>query len=298
MKNVLSNRFAITVFLGPALLLYTIILLIPLGWALGFTVFKGSPISGFEFVGLNNYIRLLSDKAVWEAFWFGIKYAAVVSGGQVLLGLILSLIYVFYLQDGGAWIRTLVFFPVVLPTVAVAQIFSKLFAIAPQYGLINSLLAALGLESFVQAWLGQGDTAFWVIVIMDIWRAMGFYAILLYAGVIDIPSELIEAARIDGATDSQVARKVVIPLLRPILVSAIVFSLNGTLKVFDTILALTNGGPGTATSPLTIYFYKVAFSFGQYGYGSTIAVLLAIMSLVVTLMVFALSRRSEVETQT
>ncbi|MCB8965953.1 MAG: sugar ABC transporter permease [Ardenticatenaceae bacterium] len=293
MNKVLSNRFAIFVFLGPALLLYTVILLIPIGWALGFTAFKGSPISGFEFAGFDNYIRLIGDKAVRDAFWFGLKYAAVVSGGQVLLGLILSLIYVFYLKSGTAWIRTLIFFPVVLPTVAVAQIFSKLFAIAPQYGLVNSLLAAIGLESFVQAWLGQGDTAFWVIVIMDIWRAMGFYAILLYAGVIDIPTELIEAARIDGASDYQIARKVIIPLLRPVLVSAIVFSLNGTLKVFDTILALTNGGPGTATSPLTVYFYKVAFSFSQYGYGSTIAVLLTLMSLVVTLLVLGLSRRAE-----
>lgn len=293
MSKVLSNRFAISVFLGPALLLYTIILLIPIGWALGFTAFKGSPISGFKFVGLDNYIRLIGDKAVWDAFWFGLKYAAVVSVGQILLGLVLSLVYVFYLKSGTAWIRTLVFFPVVLPTVAVAQIFAKLFAIAPQYGLINSLLAAIGLESLVRAWLGQGDTAFGVIVIMDIWRAMGFYAILLYAGVIDIPTELIEAARIDGASDNQIARKVVVPLLKPVLVSAIVFSLNGTLKVFDSILALTNGGPGTATSPLTIYFYKVAFSFSQYGYGSTIAILLALMSLVVTLLVLGLSRRTE-----
>ncbi len=293
MKNALSNRFAITVFLGPALLLYTFILLVPLVWAIGFTAFKGSPISGFEFAGFDNYTRLFGDKAVWTAFWFGLKYAVVVTTGQIVLGLILSLIYVFYLQGKSAWVRTLVFFPVVLPTVAVAQIFSKLFAIAPQYGLINSILAAVGLESFVQAWLGQGDTAFFVIVIMDVWRAMGFYAILLYAGVIEIPSDLLEAAKIDGATDSQIARKIVIPLLKPVLVAAIVFSLNGTLKVFDTILALTNGGPGTATSPLTVYFYKVAFSFGQYGYGSTIAVLLTVMSLVVTLLILGLSRRSE-----
>lgn len=293
MNQVLSNRFTIAVFLAPALLLYTVILLIPIGWAVGFTGFQGSPISGFEFVGLDNYIRLVGDKAVWDAFWFGLKYAAIVTAGQIVFGLALSLIYVFYLKNKSAWIRTLVFFPVVLPTVAVAQIFSKLFAIAPQYGLVNSILAAIGLESFVQAWLGQGSTAFWVIAAMDVWRAMGFYAILLYAGVVDIPTDLIEAARIDGATDSQIARKIVVPLLRPVLVAAIVFSLNGTLKVFDTILALTGGGPGTSTSPLTVYFYKVAFSFSQYGYGSTIAVLLAVMSLVVTLLVLGISRRYE-----
>jgi raffinose/stachyose/melibiose transport system permease protein len=289
----LSNPIAIAVFLGPALLLYTFILLIPIVGAFRYTLYQGSPIAGFKFVGFDNYTRLAHDKAVWDAFWFGLKYAVYVSGGQILFGLILSLIYVFYLKGGAAWLRTLVFFPVVMPTVAVAQIFSKLFAVAPRYGLVNSLLVAVGLGSHVQAWLGVGTTAFWVIVIMDVWRAMGFYAILLYAGIIDIPTELMEAAKVDGANDRQVAVRIVIPLLHPVLVSAIVFSLNGTLKVFDTILALTNGGPGTATSPLTIYFYKVAFSFGQYGYGSTIAVFLAIISLVVTLIVLGVSRRFE-----
>jgi raffinose/stachyose/melibiose transport system permease protein len=266
MRKVFSNPLAIITFLGPAFLLYAFIMLIPIGWALGYT-----------FV---------------DAFWFGLKYAFVVTSGQVGFGLILSLVYIFYLKGGSSWVRTLIFFPVVLPTVAVAQIFSKLVAIAPQYGLVNAFLTGIGQEALVQAWLGQGSTAFWVIVIMDIWRAMGFYALLLYAGVVEVPAELIEAAKIDGATDFQASRYIVIPLLRPVLISAIVFSLNGTLKVFDTILALTNGGPGTATSPLTIYFQKVAFAFGQYGYGSTIAVFLTIECLLVTLLVLVFNRRA------
>jgi len=84
-------------------------------------------------------------------------------------------------------------------TVAVAEMFVKIFETTPQYGLVNALLASLGLDCLVGPWLSHGDTAFWIIVLMDVWRAIGFYAILLYAGVIDIPSELIDAARIDGA---------------------------------------------------------------------------------------------------
>src|SRR5439155_25989664 len=177
-----------------------------------------------------------------------------------------------------AVIRTLVFFPVVLPTVAVAQMFSKIFEIAPQYGLVNSLLGLLHLSGSVQPWLGRGGTAFWVIVIMDVWRSMGFYAVLLFAGLVDVPGELLEAARIDGASTPRLVRHIVLPLLTPILFTAVIFSINGTLKVFDTILALTRGGPGQTTTPLTLYMYNTAFSNGEYGYGSTVAVSLTMLS--------------------
>ncbi len=145
--------------------------------------------------------------------------------------------------------------------------------------------------AWVQPWLGQGSTAFWVLITMDIWRSMGFYAVLLYAGLVDIPYELIEAARIDGASAVRLVRAVLLPLMAPILFSALIFSINGTLKVFDSVLALTNGGPGQATTPLTLYMFNTAFSYGEYGYGSTIATSLAILSLFVTLLIFRLSRR-------
>jgi raffinose/stachyose/melibiose transport system permease protein len=290
-ETVLRSRRAVLVFVGPALLFYLLILLIPILWAMGYTVFEGSPITGFKFNGLGNYARLLEDQSFWDALWFGLRYAVIVSAGQVFFGLLLSILYVFYLKHASTIIRTLVFFPVVLPTVAVAQMFVKMFAIAPQYGLVNAGLDALGLGTWVQAWLGQPGTAFGVIVLMDIWRAMGFYAILLYAGLVEIPTEVFEAATLDGARGWQLIWSVVIPLLRPVLVSAIVFSLNGTLKVFDTVIALTNGGPGGATTPLTLYMYKTAFTYGQYGYGSTVALVLTAECLVVSLLVLRIARR-------
>jgi ABC-type sugar transport system permease subunit len=211
--------------------------------------------------------------------------------GQVGLGLLLAFLYVFALRRFSGVMRTLVFFPVVIPTVAVAEMFSKLFEIAPQYGLVNALLQALHMTSWVQPWLGQGSSAFWVIVTMDIWRSMGFYGVLLFAGLVDVPFELIEAARVDGASGWRLIWYIVLPLMTPILFSSLIFSLNGTLKVFDSILALTNGGPGQATTPLTIYMYNSAFTYGQYGYGSTIATSLAILSLIVTALIFRSARR-------
>ena len=287
----LQNRTAIVVFVAPALLAYTLVVLIPVVWSLVYTVFEGNAIEGFHFVGGNNYSELFKDSAFWTAARFTLKYAVAVTIGQVVLGLLLALLYFFYLRKTSVIVRTLVFFPVVLPTVAVSQMFSKIVAIAPQYGLVNALLSAVHLDSWIQPWLGQANSAFWVIVIMDIWRSMGFYAVLLYAGLVDVPNEIVESARVDGATGTRIVRHIVLPLIAPILFSSFIFSINGTLKVFDTVLALTGGGPGQATTPLTLYMYNNAFTYGDYGYGSTIATALTVVCLVVTLVIFRSARR-------
>lgn len=289
MEKVLRDPKAVLVFLGPALLVYALILLIPIVWSLGYTLFEGSAISGFEFVGFANFAQVVQDRRFWDALWFSTKYMLVVSSGQVLLGLLLALMYHFYLKRASSVVRTLVFFPVVLPTVAVAAIFAKLFAIAPQYGIVNALLDLSGLKAV--SWLGKGTTAFWVIAIMDVWRAMGFYAVLLYAGLVDIPSDIIEAASLDGAKGWSLVQFIVLPLLVPLLISSLIFSMNGTLKVFDSVLALTNGGPGQATTPLTLYMYRAAFQNNQYGYGSTVALMLTLYCLLISLLAFRAARR-------
>lgn len=289
MNNVLGDKKAIVVLLGPALLVYTVAMLLPVFWSAGYTFLSGNAITGFTFAGFSNFEKLFSDPAVGEALWFTIRYAVVITVGQVLLGYMLSLLYVFALKRGSTLIRTLVFFPVVLPTVAVALLFQKMFEIAPQNGLVNSAMNAVGLGSI--DWLGDGNTAFLVIVIMDLWRSMGFYAVLLYTGLVDIPDDILESARLDGARGLHLLRHIVLPLSLPVLLSSIIFSINGTLKVFDSIVALTNGGPGSATTPLTLLMFRTSFTYGDYGYGSSIALLLTILCLIVTLFIFRSSRR-------
>jgi multiple sugar transport system permease protein/raffinose/stachyose/melibiose transport system permease protein len=291
MERVLRDRRAIAVFVGPALTVYTLVLLVPIGWSVGYTFYTGSIISGLKPAGWSNYAKVWHDAAFWRATGVTVKYAVAVTIGQVALGLLLSLLYVFYLKRASAVVRTLAFFPVVLPTVAVAQLFVKLFQIAPQNGPVNAVLQGAGLGDSARDWLASPGAAFWILVVMDVWRSMGFYAVLLYAGLVDIPEDIIESARLDGARSWRLFRSIILPLLTPILVSAVIFSINGTLKVFDSVLALTGGGPGDATTPLTLYMYNTAFSYGDYGYGSTIAMALTMMCLAVTLAIFRLSRR-------
>lgn len=293
MHRVLGDRRAIAILLGPALLVYTLIMLVPMAWSFGYSFTQGNTIDGFTGNGVANFSRLLDDPAVRDALWFTLKYAAVVTVGQVVAGYLLALLYVFFLKRASALVRTLVFFPVVLPTVAVGLLFQKFFQVAPQTGPVNSLLNAVGLESV--DFFGSAGSAFWVLVVMDIWRSMGFYAVLLFAGLVDIPEETLESARLDGATGLRLVRHIVLPLSLPVLLSSLIFSINGTLKVFDSIVALTGGGPGNGTTPLTLYMFQTSFTYSEYGYGSTIALLLTVVCLLVSLAVYRVSRRDLTE---
>ncbi|VXC01426.1 carbohydrate ABC transporter permease [Pseudoclavibacter sp. 8L] len=284
MKNVLGDKRTIAILLGPALLVYSVVMLVPVLVSLGYTLFEGNAIVGFTFVGFDNFVRLFGDSEVHAALLFTLKYAVVVTIGQVLFGYGLALLYAFALKRASGLIRTLVFFPVVMPTVAVALLFQQLFSVAPTQGVVNSFITSFG--GVPLDWFGDGGSAFFVIAIMDIWRSMGFYGVLLYSGLIDIPEDVMESARLDGASGWKLIRHIVLPLSLPVLISSLIFSINGTLKVFDSVLALTNGGPGSTTSPLTIAMFDQSFTYGQYGYGSTIAMLLTMVCLAVTFVVF------------
>jgi raffinose/stachyose/melibiose transport system permease protein len=287
-ERVLGDKRTIIVLLAPALLIYTAVMLVPSFWSLGYAFFHGSAITGFHYTGLTNLRRLFTDADVRTALWFTVRYGVVLTICQVLFGYLLALLYVFVLKGKSTLIRTLAFFPVVLPTVSVGLLFQRLFEIAPQVGPVDKLLSAFGASPV--DWFSSPAGAFWVIIIMDVWRSMGFYAVLLYAGLIDIPDDVIESARMDGATGWRLVRHIALPLSMPVLISALIFSINGTLKVFDSVIALTNGGPGNATTPLTVYMFQTAFSYGDYGFGAAIALLLTIVCLLVTLILFRWSR--------
>ena len=132
---------------------------------------------------------------------------------------------------------------------------------------------------------------FVVIIVMDLWRSAGFYAVLLYAGLLDIPGEVLESARIDGASGWRLVQYIVIPLSKPIVVASVIFAINADLKVFDSIYAINNGGPGVATTPLNLYMFETSFLYNDYGYGAAIAMLITVVCLLGTVLVFRSSRR-------
>lgn len=289
MRHILSNRRAVALFLAPALAIYVGVIVVPVVWSLVYSFFKGTPALGFQYVGFANFSHLWSDPTVRQTLVFTIKYTVVLLTCQIVFGYLLALFYIFVLRRSSTLIRTLVFFPVVLPPVAVALLFNKLFAVAPQVGPVNSVLQFFGMSPV--DWFATGTGAFVVIIVMDLWRSAGFYAVLLYAGLVDISEDIIESARMDGAGGWRLVRHIVLPLSKPIVIASIIFGLNADMKVFDSILALNNGGPGTATTPLNLYMFQTSFLYSDYGYGSTIAMLITVLCLAGTVLVFRSSRR-------
>jgi raffinose/stachyose/melibiose transport system permease protein len=188
------------------------------------------------------------------------------------------------------FVRTIIFIPTVLPAVAVAQLFIKMTALIPQHGLINALFSAIGLKQLVIPWLGRSFTAFLVLCVMDIWTAIGFYAIIVYGALVDIPEEMIEAARIDGASGFNLFWRILLPSLRTVLITCFVFSFTGTIKMFDSAVALTGGGPGHATTSLTMNMYANAFTYHEYGYGSTVAIFILVQCLLITRIINIVTR--------
>ncbi|MEV5069743.1 sugar ABC transporter permease [Microbacterium sp. LMI12-1-1.1] len=289
MNSIFGDRKTIFILLAPALVLYTLLKVVPVGWSLGLSFFEGNSLRGFEWVGLQNFTTFFTDPAALQSMWVSVFFAIVATALQVALGYALALLYVFVLRKGSTLVRTLVFFPTVLPTVAVAMLFRSFVAVGDNQGPINDIINFFGGESVevLASTVGTMTTA----IAMTLWSSMGFYAVLLYAGLLDIPEEVIESARLDGANGFKLVRHIVVPLSLPILLSSIIFSLNATLKVFDSLLALNGGGPGTSTAPMTLYMYRTAFEYAEYGYGSTIAVILTALCLVFTLAIFRSSRR-------
>ena len=271
MNRVLKDKRAIALFVIPALIVYSVFAVLPILWSVYYSFFDGMPGFSWKFIGLANYANLFKDKNFVKSFVVNIRYVGIVMFGQVGFGLLMALMFKFWLKRFGSTVRTIVFFPVVLPTVAVAMLFAKIYEIQPNYGLLNSFLQGVGLTQYIQPWIGKAATALGSLAAMDIWVALGFYAIILYGALLDIPEDIIEAARIDGCRPVQMFLHVLLPLLTPILVTCLIFSFTGTVKMFESSLALTGGGPGSATKSMSMYMYDMAFTYMKTGFGSVIA---------------------------
>jgi raffinose/stachyose/melibiose transport system permease protein len=292
MNRVFGDRKAVAILLLPTLIVYGLVMLAPVLWSLGLSLFSGNTLTGFTFVGFANFTKFVTDPNAIQSLWVSIIFAVFATASQITVGYLLALLYVFVLKNGSAFVRTAVFFPMVLPTVAVALLFRNFVSVGQNQGPVNDIINFFGGQS--TDFLATTTGTMVVALVMTLWSSMGFYAVLLYTGLLDIPEEIIESARIDGAGGPRLVRHIVIPLSMPILLSSLIFSLNSTLKVFDSLLALNNGGPGTTTSPLTLYMYQTAFNYSEYGYGSTIALALTLLCLIFTIPIFrSSSRRAE-----
>jgi len=230
-----------------------------------------------KFVGLSNYIKLFTKDAT---FLLVLKNTVVFVLGtvpsRVIMGLLLALALVKKIPLR-SFFRATIFFPVIVPTVAAAMVWRWIFN--ADFGLLNDLLYRLGVSNLPQ-WLADPKWAMVAIIILSVWKDVGFSAVLFMAGLQGIPEVLYEAAKIDGASQFQTFWKITLPLLSPTTFFVIVINVISSFQVFDQAYVLTGGGPGNATNTLVYYIYNNAFQWFKMGYASAIAwVLFAIIFL-------------------
>jgi multiple sugar transport system permease protein len=240
------------------------------------------------FVGLKNYLEIFGkDARFWNALWITIKFTTVSVVFQLALGLAIA-VYLHREFHGRGLVRTVMLLPMVSTPVAVALIWVIMFN--PSLGILNYFLACLGLKPLL--WLGHPRTALPSLILMDTWKWTPFMVLILHSGLQSLPITPFEAARIDGASRWQTFRYVTLPLLRPSIAVSLIFRTMDSLKTFDTIYVMTEGGPNNATEILNIYTFQTGFKYFHIGYASALAVILVLFVFAVNLLLIKLRERS------
>ena len=198
---------------------------------------------------------------------------------------------------GRTFFKTTIFLPHIINPIGVALLW--VFILQPRFGMVNVFLRSIGLEDFTQVWLGSRPLAMACIIFMIVWYVIGFYMVLLIAGVEGIPGDLYAAARVDGANEWQIFWRVTFPLLRDVLVIGLIYWMISALKIFGEVWALTRGQPANSTHTITTYMMQQALPYQStvfhMGYGTAIAVLLFVLVFCVSLLFFRLSRKEAIE---
>ncbi len=267
-------------YLLPALLAAAVFLLFPLGGTLVTSFFRDVSFLPTRFIGGGNYRALLRDPAFWQAFRFTVFFVAASVPLETALGLVFALLLN---QVSGAgrsgrlragFLRAAVLIPWAVPAAVSARTFELIY----QYhaGLVNALLSRWGGMAPVN-WLGSAPGAFFALVLADAWKTTPFAAILFLAGLAAIPEDVQRQARVDGAHFTQRFFRVTLPLLRPIFLVVVLFRGIDALRVFDLNYVLTGGGPGGATTSLSLFGYRLYLA-GDYGLGAAASMVLFALS--------------------
>ncbi|MEH7333046.1 sugar ABC transporter permease [Neobacillus drentensis] len=290
MKNVMSNKFVITLYVLPALILILLLIYIPIVLTGYYGLMDWNGIGKMKFVGLDNYIELVKDKLFWQSTWHSLLlglFSTVSLVGYLILSLILA-----SKIKGANFLRKIYLIPMLLSSVAIGQLWAKIFD--PTNGMINRLLTIFGVDN-PPVWLADSKIALYALFFPIVWQYAGFYIIIFYAALKNVPEELIEAAKIDGATSIQIAYKIKLPLIAGVIKVMVILAIVGSLKYFDLIFVLTGGGPNHASEVMASYMYSEAFSKYNFGYGSAIGFGLLIICLVMTWLIQKLLSSKEVE---
>lgn len=275
-RRAIERTLVAYAFVGPALLVLGAFIVYPAAYSflLSFYEWNGFTPQWGDFVGLDNYAALVQDGIFWRAAVNSILFVAVRTPLEVGIAFGLALLLNQNIP-GRSFLRTMFFVPVVMSLIVVTILFQRI--LEGNAGLLNTFLRAVGLDLLTRTWLGDPTTALPTVILISVWKNVGFSLVILLAGLQGLPGEVLEAARCDGADRCQLTLKVVVPLMKPIIAIATVLSIIGGLKVFDLIYILTRGGPSYATEVFATMLYREAFDLNEMGVASALAVIMVLV---------------------
>lgn len=234
---------------------------------------------GKKFVGFENYIKLLSDQTFFDTLKFTLFFTVVAVILETIIGMMFALI-MNKAMPGQGIIRTAVLIPWAIPTIVSGLMWQ--FMYSDQYGIINLILSKLRLIQDYIPWLIEKNTAIVAVIIADVWKTTPYMSLLILSGLQTVPQSLYEAASLDGANKIQRFFKITLPIIKPVVIVAVLFRVLATFRIYDLVVALTSGGPADGTQSLSLYTIKTYFNFGNLGYGATLAVVTFIISLLIS----------------
>ncbi|WP_176584041.1 carbohydrate ABC transporter permease [Priestia megaterium] len=289
-KN-LKNVGLFALFVGPALLAFCVIVLIPFFTGIYYSFTDWNGVNGtINWVGLDNFKYLFTeDKQFQQSFWITTKYTVVAIILTNVVGFVLAILVTQMLKIRNI-LRTVFFMPNLIGGLLLGFVWQFIFVKG-----FASIGQITGISLFELPWLGDAKTAFWGIVIVSVWQGAGYIMLIYTAALQNVPQELIEAAKIDGASRWQILRHITIPMVAPAVTVCLFLTISWSFKVFDVNLSLTNGGPFKSTEMLALNIYTEAFVNNRYGLGEAKALIFFIVVAAITIIQVTYTKKKEVE---
>jgi raffinose/stachyose/melibiose transport system permease protein len=278
------SRTAVALLVLPGLAVLAFSLLVPLGVSVYYSFTDSAGFGDYTNVGFDNYVQILTDDPV---FWHSLRNVVILIVVTIFVQNPAAFVLAAILSRMSARLsrilRTIYFVPAVLSLVIIAKLWVDVFN--PTFGILNKLLHAVGLDALAMSWLSDPRTALPAVIWIIIWQGFGWAVFFYYAGLMTVPRDLEEAARVDGANWFRVYINVIVPYLFPVISTVVVIDVISSMKQMELIYLTTAGAPGQLTQFLSVYLYQKAFVASEYGYGNALSVLFVIISVGLTLVV-------------
>lgn len=273
------RRFAVFLFAAPAAVLFVAFVAYPILWVIDKSLLRQRGDAPAHFIGLANYTDVLHDPVFWIVMRNMALWAAITIPVQMLVGGVIAWFIERHTNAWRSFFRTMFFLPVVTSVSVVSLVWVQIYA--PYYGIAQAYLQVVGI-TLTDSMLGSPTLAIYGLIIVNVWQWTGFSMLMYIAGIANLPSEVLDAARIDGARGIKLARSVVVPMLAPVTKSLLLLGIIGTLQTFPIVQLMTGGGPNHASEVFGTYIFRQSFVLGDTYTGATLSVIVLALAFVLT----------------